>query len=152
MQEPKFHSKIVPMLPEGHWLEEYFDALPDGGEPRLLRCNECGFVVYDKLLPEDPDVGTKPGTQITWFETGWVFPDHPSEDHPDGDPTPYTPCCWCFGHQDGQNGTTPTRGEINPAFALNDDGSPQDVATVGTNNVVPYERLAGQPPLPKEYR
>lgn len=135
MQEPKHHSKIDPFLPEGHWLEEYFETHAEFPDSRRLFCNECGFLVYDAEL----------GTVMTWMETGWLFRDHEGVEA-------WHPCIWCYGNQDGQVGLTTTQGVINPAFALTDDGGPQPQGDPESNNVVEYERLAGQPPIPKELR
>jgi hypothetical protein len=136
MQEPKIHSKITTWLDDDHWLQEWLEPWRGHPTAKRLHCAECGFTVY-----RDDE-----GTHLTWVETGWIWPDHPDEDHPEGYPHVGVFCIFCFGNLDGEVGLTPTDGWINPSIALNDDGTAQEPKQPFAVNHPPIPRRGGKKP------
>ena len=119
MQPPKLHIKaegIEPFLPRDHWLLPFMEEHVGDGHSRLI-CAHCGWDVYT----------ADEGTLFSWIETGYVFRDHVTGDHPEGEPEAGVFHLYCYAHLEDYSGPSHTATDTDPRMLLNDDGSPQEI-------------------------
>jgi hypothetical protein len=126
MQRPILHGPIrhedgtveKEFLPEGHWLLEHLETHGEGRERRRsISCMHCNFDVYTE----------KGGSVGGWVETGFIFPDHATEEHPEGEGEAGVFCIHDYASLETWSGAGYLSGSntIHHWMLLNDDGTPQ---------------------------
>jgi hypothetical protein len=126
MQRPIIHGPIrnadgtveKEFLPEGHWLFEHLEWHGAGTDRRRsLSCMHCNFDLYTE---ED-------GSLFAWVETGFIFPDHATDENPEGEGEAGIFCLHDYSALEDWSGAGYVNNNrlIHHWMLLNDDGSPQ---------------------------